>query len=113
MKKSSAAIAIAAVALLNMPIFALAQSTGGAASGSTGSPAGSSGTVGLGSARGTNSAGTAQSSGGSMNSGAGVTTGSANPPDVRANDPIQSGDAALAEENKTIDRKIGGICRGC
>jgi hypothetical protein len=50
---------------------------------------------------GTNSVGTAQSSG--MNTGSGVTTGSA------ATTP----DAAINEENKAVDRKLKGICRGC
>jgi hypothetical protein len=27
--------------------------------------------------------------------------------------PQQSTDAAINEENKTIDRKLKGICRGC
>jgi hypothetical protein len=69
-------------------------------------------------APGTNSAGTAQSSGSGAASGAtanrreGVTTGSA-PSGVDAPGPQTSGDAAINEENKTIDRKLKGICRGC
>jgi hypothetical protein len=50
---------------------------------------------------GTNGAGTAQSSGTASNAGAGVTTGSAGT------------DAAVAAENKSVDRKIKSICRGC
>jgi len=55
---------------------------------------------------GTNSAGTAQSAGRALNSGSGITTGSAGP---------DSGgtDAAVAAEDRMIDRKIKGICRGC
>jgi hypothetical protein len=57
---------------------------------------------------GTNSAGTAQSSG------SGVTTGSARPgsrTDITG--PQRSGDAAITDENKEVDRKIKSICRGC
>ncbi|XIA63782.1 hypothetical protein ACFIOY_32850 [Bradyrhizobium sp. TZ2] len=51
---------------------------------------------------GTNSAGTAQSSG--------VTTGSAT---GAATGTEKEVDAAINEENKTIDRKLKGICSGC
>jgi hypothetical protein len=54
-------------------------------------------------APGTNSAGTAQSSGSGVNTEPGMTTGSGS----RNTDP------AIAEENKTIDRKLKSICRGC
>jgi hypothetical protein len=67
---------------------------------------------------GTNSAGAAQSSGSgaAANSGAGVTTGSARsapggPTD--ATGPQTTPDAAITEENKTVDRKLKSICRGC
>jgi hypothetical protein len=56
---------------------------------------------------GTNSAGTAQSSGSGANTGAGVTTGSAGAAGR------QGTDAAINDENKTIDRKLKSICRGC
>jgi hypothetical protein len=56
-------------------------------------------------ARGTNSSGTAQSSG-AANARPGVTTGSGR--GARKNT-----DAAIVEENKTIDRKVKSICRGC
>jgi hypothetical protein len=63
---------------------------------------------------GTNSAGTAQSSGAGVNAGAGVTTGSAGSLGTgTAAPPNKSTDAAISEENKTIDRKLKGICRGC
>ncbi|UFX48154.1 hypothetical protein HAP47_0016390 [Bradyrhizobium sp. 41S5] len=52
---------------------------------------------------GTNSAGTAQSSG-RLNTGEGVTTGSAS---------SESFDKAIADENRTVDRRVNGICRGC
>jgi hypothetical protein len=64
---------------------------------------------------GTNSAGAAQSSGGpALNTQPGVTTGStgmgsgnAAPP------PTANGNAAINDENKVIDSKVKGICRGC
>ena len=56
-------------------------------------------------APGTNSAGTAQSSGSGVNTGSGVTTGSGR--------SAKDVDTEITEENKTIDRKIKGICRGC
>jgi hypothetical protein len=55
---------------------------------------------------GTNNAGTAQSSGASSNSSPGMTTGSAGP-------NAAGTDAAVAAEDRMIDRKIKGICRGC
>jgi hypothetical protein len=133
------ASAIFAIAILISPVPSFAQSAGGSSSsGGSGSAAGSpsAGSAGAGTsgisgvppgpaspggannagedpsgagnasrlasppAPGTNSAGTAQSSGG------GITTGSA--ASNRA-----SGDAAITEENKTIDRKLKSICRGC
>jgi len=32
---------------------------------------------------------------------------------TEATDPQTSGDAAIEQENKAIDRKLKGICRGC
>ena len=63
---------------------------------------------------GTNSSGTAQSAGSGVNTGNGVTTGSARSgsrTDITG--PQRSGDAAIGEENKEVDRKIKSICRGC
>jgi hypothetical protein len=67
---------------------------------------------------GTNSSGTAQSSGAGANSQSGVTTGSGHSADggtaaAGPNGRGNSTDAVIAEENKTIDRKLKGICRGC
>jgi len=64
---------------------------------------------------GTNSSGTAQSSGSSANTGSGVTTGSARSGGSRTDitGPQRSGDAAIGEEDKEVDRKIKSICRGC
>ena len=56
-------------------------------------------------APGTNTAGTAQSSGGGANTGSGVTTGSGR--------SAKDVDTEITEENKTVDRKIKSICRGC
>jgi hypothetical protein len=66
-------------------------------------------------ASGTNSAGTAQSSGSGVNTGSGVTTGSGRSAGSGADmtGPQRSGDAAINEENKEVDRKIKSICRGC
>ena len=94
---------VTALAILASPAFAFAQSGGASAGGAAaggGSPP-----------PGTNSAGTAQSSGAGVNTGAGVTTGAAG----TGTSPRQQGDtdAAIAEENRTIDRKLKGICRGC
>jgi hypothetical protein len=63
---------------------------------------------------GTNSAGTAESSGRPLNSQAGVTTGSAGLGTGNANPPpTESTDTTIEKENKTIDSKLKGICRGC
>ena len=65
-------------------------------------------------APGTNSAGTAQSSGAGVNSAPGVTIGSSERLGTgTAAVPQTSSDAAINEENKTIDRKLKSICRGC
>ncbi len=64
---------------------------------------------------GTNSAGTANSSGSSATTGSSVTTGSARaaPGGTEATGPSRSGDVEIDTENKTVDRKIKSICRGC
>ncbi len=93
MTRISAVTAIAMVALLITPGALLAQN-------STSPPPG------------TNSAGTAQSSGGAPNREPGVTTGTALGTGNAA-PPTQSGDAAINQENASIDRKLKGICRGC
>jgi hypothetical protein len=66
-------------------------------------------------APGTNNAGTAQSSGAGANTGSGVTTGSGSAArsGIDVTGPQRSGDAAVNEENKEVDRKIKSICRGC
>src|SRR5262249_47492389 len=100
---------IASVLLL--PLQATAQSGGvsgsgsssaGVTNGTAGSSAGSTGSAGGTGAMpgppGTNSLGTAQSSGG-------VTTGSAS--------PSTAIDQRIQDENRQIDQKLKGICRGC
>jgi hypothetical protein len=117
MKKPSVTAAITAIAILTLPVISFAQTAGGAASGAsagTGSAVGSpnAGSAGVDNSAklssspsaGTNSAGTAQSSGSGVNTAPGMTTGSG---------PQTNTDAAIAEENKTIDRKLNSICRGC
>ena len=66
-------------------------------------------------APGTNTSGTAQSSGAGANTGSGVTTGSgrAAGSGTDMTGPQRSGDSAINEENKEVDRKIKSICRGC
>ncbi|MCA6122878.1 hypothetical protein J6500_13360 [Bradyrhizobium sp. WSM 1704] len=110
MRKLSATTALATIVFLLAPAAGFAQGTGGAggsAGAGTGSPSpsGTSGTASsqLGSPRGTNSAGTAQSSG-RPNSGEGVTTGSASG---------QSIDKTIEDENRSVDHRLKGICRGC
>jgi len=92
MTRMSVVVLMAVVALSLGPAGALAQNT---------SPP-----------PGTNSAGTAQSSGGAPNREPGVTSGSALGTGNAA-PPTQSGDAAVNQENATIDRKLKSICRGC
>lgn len=100
MRKLSATAALATIAILLALPAAFAQGTGPG----TGSPSASHTTSPqLAPPPGTNGAGTAQSSG-RLNTGEGVTTGSANP---------QSVDQAIAKENKEIDSRLKGICRGC
>ena len=99
MRKLSATTALATIAILLAPAATVAQGTGGPSSGtsSTTSPQVMSPPPG------TSSAGTAQSSG-RPNTGEGVTTGSAT---------TESVDRAIADENKSVDRQLKGICRGC
>ncbi|WP_433995530.1 hypothetical protein [Bradyrhizobium manausense] len=95
---SSMKTLIVIFALAATPAISFAQTTGGA-TGSTGGVAHAPAP-----ARGTNSAGTAQSSG--ANTAAGTTTGAAlgTNPDA---------DAAVSAENRLLDKKMKGICRGC
>ena len=88
---------IVILSLAAMPAVSFAQTTGGA----TGS-SGSTGGVGHAPAPppGTNSLGTAQSSGMSRGGTTGAATGG-------------SADAAVNAENKLLDKKVKGICRGC
>ena len=88
-------------ALAAMPAVAFAQATGGSA-GSTGGPAGSGGGVANSPAPppGTNSLGTAQSSG----PGSGATTGTG---------AGGAADATVNAENRSLDKKLKSICRGC
>jgi len=106
MMRTNATAVIAAIAFLATPVVLLAQDAGGAA----GERAAGS-TVGSPPTPGTNSAGTAQSSGSGVNTAPGVTTGTAGT-GTMATSPTSS-DAAINEENKSIDRKLKGICRGC
>jgi hypothetical protein len=104
MIRASAIVAIAVGAILISPALSLAQSagSGGAATSSSGAAT----------APATNSAGTAQSSG--ANTAPGVTTGSAGSLGTgTAATPQTNTDAAIDAENKTIDRRLHGICRGC
>jgi hypothetical protein len=106
MRKLSVTSALATIVFLLAPAAGFAQGTGGAG-GSAGAGAGSPSSSGTTSPQlappGTNSAGTAQSSG-RPNSGEGVTTGSASG---------QSIDKTIEDENRSIDRRLKGICRGC
>ncbi|MBR1269976.1 hypothetical protein JQ629_20895 [Bradyrhizobium sp. AUGA SZCCT0222] len=74
-------------------------------------PSGTGNAARLPAAPGTNSAGTAQSSGPPANTGAGVTTGAAGTGSTAQ--PHADVDAAIQQENRTIDRKVKSICRGC
>lgn len=95
MIRAFAIAAIAAGAILISPAIAGAQSAD--------SSAGS----------GTTDAGTGRSSG--ANDARGVTTGSAGSlgTGTAAVPKTTSADAAVVEENKTINRKLNSICRGC
>jgi len=95
--------------ILATPANLLAQGAGEAGSGRA---AGS--TVGSSPMPGTNSAGAAQPSGSGVNTAPGVTTGAAGAPGTGTMATSTANtDAAIAEENKTIDRKLNSICRGC
>ncbi|KJC38017.1 hypothetical protein UP09_26515 [Bradyrhizobium sp. LTSP885] len=99
MRKLSATAALATIAILLASPAAFAQGAGQG----TGSPSsGRTTSSQLAPPPGTN--GTAQSAGGRLNTGEGVTTGSAT---------TQSADQAIANENKSIDSRLKGICRGC
>ncbi|NEV01771.1 hypothetical protein [Bradyrhizobium uaiense] len=100
MRKLSVTTAFATIAILLTPAVTVAQSTG------TGSPSSASPVSPqlTSPPPGTNSAGTAQSSG-RLNTGEGVTTGSAS--------STENLDKAIANENRTVDRRVNGICRGC
>ncbi|MBR0822205.1 hypothetical protein [Bradyrhizobium liaoningense] len=88
---------IVILSLAAMPAVSFAQTTGGAtgSSGSTGGVANSPAPP-----PGTNSLGTAQSSGASAGRTTGMGTGG-------------SADATVNAENKLLDKKMKGICRGC
>lgn len=97
--RMSFSLIVAGVLLL--PVQATAQSggaAGGASSGAATAPTGSP-DVAIPGPPGTNSLGTAQSSG------RGVTTGSA------AGSTAE--DRKIQEENREIERKLKGICKGC
>ena len=103
MRKLSVTATVATIAILLAPTVTAAQGTGsGTGSGSPSSASPTSPQV-ASPPPGTNSAGTAQSSG-RLNTGEGVTTGSAS---------SESFDKAIADENRTVDRRVNGICRGC
>jgi hypothetical protein len=106
------AVSVVALAALTTPANLHAQAGGGGGGSAGGGAAAGSATTGTASpgmggtaTRGTNSLGTAQSSGGS------VTTGMGRGVDL--NGTNKSTDAVVEEENKLIDRKVQGICRGC
>jgi len=107
MTRANATIALAAIMILISPVASLAQG----AAGSPDAGAANSSKPALPPPPGTNSAGTAQSSGPGVNTAPGVTTGAAGTGTMAT--PSSSPDAAINEENKTIDRKLKGICRGC
>jgi hypothetical protein len=96
MTRPSAIVMLAAILMLAAPAASRAQGDARAP------PAG------------TNSAGTAQSSGKALNRDSGTTTGSAGMGSGKAAvSPSTSPEAAIKDENATIDRKLKSICRGC
>ena len=107
MTRANAMVALAAIMIVISPAASLAQ---GAVGSPDAGPANSPKQA-LPPPPGTNSAGTAQSSGSGVNTAPGVTTGAAGTGTMSTSS--QSTDAAIAEENRTIDRKLKGICRGC
>ena len=103
--RMSCSLIIAGALLLPFQAMAQSGSVGGSGSGVAGVTTGTAGS-GTGSPQatmppppGVNSAGTAQSSG------AGVTTGSASGSTAE--------DKKIQDENRQIDQKLKGICRGC
>ena len=94
MRKLSVTVASATIAILLSPTVTVAQEGIGSGSPSSASP--TSPQV-ASPPPGTNSAGR-------LTTGAGVTTGSAS---------SKSFDKAIADENRTVDRRVNGICRGC
>ena len=122
MSRSKMITVVTALAILTSPAISFAQSGGAGGGGSAGgtsaggaasdpSGAGNASRIAPPPSPGTNSAGTAQSSGAGVNTGAGVTTGAAGTGTMAR--PQGDVDAAINDENKTIDRKLKGICRGC
>jgi hypothetical protein len=101
MIRTRATAVIAAMVILATPASLLAQGAAGSTVGSSPTP-------------GTNSAGTAQSSGAGVNTAPGVTTGAAGAPGTGTMATSTANtDAAIAEENKTINSRLKSICRGC
>jgi hypothetical protein len=99
MVRTSAMIAIALVIFIS-PFASVAQGTG------------NSGGAGAATAPGTNSAGAAQSS--DSNIPLGATTGSAGPLGTGTAPVTTTGsDTAINAENKTINKQLNGICKGC
>ena len=106
MIRATATAAIVAISILITPAMCLAQGAGGTCGNAGGSPSAT--------APGTNSAGTAQSSGSGVNTTPGMTTGSSGGLGTgTAATPQTNSDAAINQENKTVDRKLKSICRGC
>ncbi|TPQ31352.1 hypothetical protein C2U70_24190 [Bradyrhizobium guangdongense] len=104
MARLYATVSVVACVLAAMPLSSFAQSGTGGAAGSTTSGVGDA----TGATRqspspppGTNSLGTAQSSGATTGTGRGAAGGG------------KSTDAVVQEENKVIDQRLKGICRGC
>ncbi|MGY4159518.1 putative membrane protein [Bradyrhizobium sp. USDA 4461] len=104
MHKLSITTALATIAIVLAPAVAVAQGTESGAGTGGPSSAGPTSPQTTSPPAGTNTAGTAQSSGG-PNTGKGMTTGSAT--------TTESVDKAIADENKEVDRRTKGICRGC
>ncbi|WP_298373319.1 hypothetical protein [uncultured Bradyrhizobium sp.] len=96
MRKLSVTVASATIAILLAPTITVAQGTG-TRSGSPSSAGPTSPQLA------SPPPSTAQPSS-RLNSGEGVTTGSAS---------SESFDKAIADENRTVDRRVNGICRGC
>jgi hypothetical protein len=99
------AVSVLGLAALAMPADLHAQSGAGGGSAGSGAAAGSATSGAASTSPGTNSLGTAQSSGSPVTTGMGRGAG--------ADGTNKSTDAVVEEENKLIDRKVQGICRGC